>query len=277
MKFRAIIGALTLAIVVGGLITWRSADASTPPVVLALGDSVTAGIGDTAAAGGYAARVSDALQPGTSEGAPGIVQNVPRFVTVAQGGATTQSVLAPNGQLASAIAEIRERRATPTENDDVDLILVSIGGNDLFGPLVQACTNPQSASCSAAIAQLPVVFRAVGQNLAVILGTLRAEAGDDATIVVLAYYNSLAGCRLAHLAPLAALVLEGPDGQVATGDGFNDVFRGVAAQIPRVVVAETFEEIGTADLVGGTDCLHPNASGHQQIAKIVLEEAGLSD
>jgi lysophospholipase L1-like esterase len=276
VKFRAAIGVLTLAIVVGGLVSWRTADASTPPVVLALGDSVTVGVGDAPGRGGYATRVGDALQPGESEDAPGITVHAPRFVSLAQGGATTQSVLAPNGQLAMAVDEIRERRATPSVNDDVDLIVLSIGGNDLFGPLVQACSNPQSETCAVAISQLPAVFQTVGQNLALILGTLSAEAGEGVTIVVLGYYNSLSACQLSHLAPLAALVLEGPDGEVATGDGFNDVFRSVAAQIPGVVVAETFEEIGAADLVGGTDCLHPNASGHERIAEIVLESAGLA-
>jgi len=277
LKSRSVLVALTLAIVVGGLLRWQVVSASPPPILLAIGDSVTAGVGDDPDSAGYAARVSAMLQPGASEDARGIIEHAPRFLTVAQGGATTLSVLESGGQLEQAVAEIRARRATMTPNDDVDLVLISIGGNDLFDPLVQACFDPQSAGCNAAIAQLPSVFQGVGQNLAVILGTLRAEAGPDTAIVVLGYYNSLTACQLADLGQLAALILEGPDGQVATGDGFNDVFRAVAAQIPNVVVAETFTEIGPADLVGGTDCLHPNASGHERIAGIVLDAAGLAD
>jgi hypothetical protein len=37
-------------------------------------------------------------------------------------------------------------------------------------------------------------------------------------------------------------------------------------------VADTFGALGTGDFVGGSDCLHPNKSGHTQIAT-VFEEA----
>ncbi|MDF3045577.1 MAG: hypothetical protein K0R30_1805, partial [Ornithinibacter sp.] len=35
---------------------------------------------------------------------------------------------------------------------------------------------------------------------------------------------------------------------------------------------DTFGALGTGDFVGGSDCLHPNKSGHTQIAT-VFEEA----
>jgi lysophospholipase L1-like esterase len=34
-----------------------------------------------------------------------------------------------------------------------------------------------------------------------------------------------------------------------------------------VLVADTYGLLGSGDLVGGTDCLHPNDAGHQRIAE----------
>jgi lysophospholipase L1-like esterase len=34
-----------------------------------------------------------------------------------------------------------------------------------------------------------------------------------------------------------------------------------------VLVADTYGLLGPGDLVGGTDCLHPNDAGHQKIAE----------
>jgi hypothetical protein len=47
--------------------------------------------------------------------------------------------------------------------------------------------------------------------------------------------------------------------------GLNDVIRS-SAQAYGAVVVETAALIGPEDLVGGTDCLHPDDSGHADIA-----------
>ena len=76
------------------------------------------------------------------------------------------------------------------------------------------------------------------------------------------YYNPLPACVLAAQTSLADLVLEG-GGPVPTG--LNDIIRGQAAAHD-VVVAETGPLIDVHDLVGGRDCLHPDTSGHDDIA-----------
>jgi hypothetical protein len=53
--------------------------------------------------------------------------------------------------------------------------------------------------------------------------------------------------------------------------GFNGLISAISHQ-NGATVADTFGALGTGDFVGGSDCLHPNKSGHTQIAT-VFEEA----
>jgi len=75
---------------------------------------------------------------------------------------------------------------------------------------------------------------------------------------------------------LADVVLEGGSvpGLPPLAVGFNDVIRGVAAEND-VLVADTFGALSTEDLVGGADCLHPDASGHSVIAGVFAEALGV--
>jgi lysophospholipase L1-like esterase len=83
-------------------------------------------------------------------------------------------------------------------------------------------------------------------------------------ISAMTYYNPLPSCRLSALAPLADSVLEGAPGF----DGrLNDLIRGISAA-NGVAVADTYGKLAAENLVGGTDCLHPNDSGHQIIADL---------
>lgn len=78
------------------------------------------------------------------------------------------------------------------------------------------------------------------------------------------YYNPLPSCRLSALAPLADNVPEGAPGF----DGrLNDLIRAISAA-NGVAVADTYGKLAAENLVGGTDCLHPNDSGHQIIADL---------
>jgi lysophospholipase L1-like esterase len=154
---------------------------------------------------------------------------------------------------------LEERNGNATPVDDVDLITIDIGGND-FQALLTACVNdPTSDVCLIAI---QTALAEVAQNYPIILSELRAAAGPDTTIAVMTYYNPLPACQLAHLAPIADQILEG-GGPIPVG--LNDIIRSAAAA-QGAVVAETAPLIGVDDLVGGTDCLHPDNSGHDDIA-----------
>lgn len=230
------------------------------PAHLALGDSVAAGIGaEDPARGGYVAVLADLLsdragcagaEDGGGTGCPVRVRNL------AVPGATTGSLLLE--QLPDAVEVLRQ-------DDDVRLVTVTIGGNDVFVPVLRACAqSPRAPSCAAA------VRTAVGQADAGVdrlLAELTGAAGAGTTVAVMTYYDPLAACRLAPLQPLAEQVLEGTAGQ----DGLNDVLRSRAAEHGAVVV-ETREALGSPDdFVGGPDCLHPSTRGHARIARLFAD------
>ena len=180
------------------------------------------------------------------------------LLNIAVPGATTGTLI--DDRLPRAVSLITQRRATATAIDDVRLITLNIGGSDAFGPIMQACNSePQAPGCASTIS---TVLGAVAVNYRTILSGLREAAGADTTIAVMTYYNPLPACVLAGQTSLADLVLEG-GGAVPTG--LNDIIRGQAAAHD-AVVAETGPLIDVHDLVGGRDCLHPDTSGHDDIA-----------
>jgi lysophospholipase L1-like esterase len=236
-----------------------TAEAPEPAVYLALGDSVAAGVGaEPRAENGYVPVLYDTLTAARHCGGGQARGCRLDLVNLAVPGATTTTLI--QTQLPAAVELLEARAATRTPVDDVRLVTLDIGGNDVFGPVIAACSaDPRTATCQATIAaQLGQVDR----NYDVILSALRAAAGPDTTIAVMTYYNPLPACRLAALTPLAQLVLEG-GGPVRAG--LNDIIRSRAQQHGAVVV-ETAPLIGPEDLVGGTDCLHPDNSGHADIA-----------
>jgi lysophospholipase L1-like esterase len=178
------------------------------------------------------------------------------LVNLAKVGATTSTLLGQ--QLPEAVSLLEERNDNSTPVDDVDLITIDIGGNDIQALQTVCVGNPGGPECIAAI---QTGLAQVATNYPIMLFALRAAAGPDTTIAVMTYYNSLLPpCRFADLAPFGDLVLEGGGPLPA---GLNDIIRSQAAA-HGAVVAETGPLIGAQDLVG--DCLHPNNSGHDDIA-----------
>jgi lysophospholipase L1-like esterase len=175
-------------------------------------------------------------------------------------GAKSSDLIA--NQLPSALAIIADRNADADPNNDVVLITVTIGGNDLFSPVVAACGGGVTPNCVSTVQGL---FSAYASNLAVILGSLRAAA-PNAEIVQSTYPNGLGNCVLSALAPFADLVLEGGPGLPV---GFNDIIRGTAATFS-VGVADIYGHLEPDDWVGGQDCTHPDISGYHKIAEIFL-------
>ena len=226
------------------------------PTYLALGDSVAAGTGAGTAERGYvpvlAGLLSERLgcDTGSPAGCPVEVRNL------AVPGATTQTLL--RDQLPTALEVLRQ-------DDDLRVVTVTVGGNDVFVPILQACARtPEAPACAEAVlAAIGEVDRGVDR----LLGDLAAASGPGTTVAVMTYYDPLPACRLAPLQPLAEQVLEGRDGQ----DGLNDVLRARAAEHGAVVVETGPRLTAPQDFVGGLDCLHPSASGHARIAQAFLE------
>ena len=236
----------------------RPAEASVP-TYMALGDSLSVGVGaSTPARTGYVPLFHDYLRA-NFDCTAGPEARCPQLDlhNLGFGGATTTTLR--QRQMPVALAELQARNQDDNTRNDVEVITIDIGGNDVF-PLVNTCGGGFTAQCATAI---QTTFTTVSQNLALTLGELRVAAGPDTEIIVMTYYNSLVGCQLSALSPLGNVVLEGQAGVLPFG--LNDIIRSLAASV-NASVAETFGLIGPSDLVGGTDCLHTNDSGYAKLA-----------
>lgn len=231
------------------------------PLYLALGDSVAAGVGASdPAVTGYVPLFHEILRDELvcrPSGRPGCRELTLRNLAVS--GATSTTLIAE--QLPVAVAELRARNHDRRPNNDVEVVTIVIGGNDVFR-VVPSCTTGPTPECIALIQAALGTFQA---NFAQILGDLRTAAGPDTVIIAMTYYNPLPSCQLAPLASLAEVVLEGQaDPPLA---GLNDLIRSISAT-NGAVVAEAYGQLSSTELVGGADCLHPNDAGHQEIADL---------
>jgi lysophospholipase L1-like esterase len=286
---RASAAVAALALALAGAAAPGSVGIPERPVYLAMGDSVAAGVGSSAdpaewSARGYVGRLAAQLVVALDcaplrwyrprEGCPDLQTR-----NVARPGATSASLR--EEQLPAAAALLRARNADGDPRGDVELVTVTIGGNDVFGPVVAACLTPPSPGspgapdCAATVAAALESFAA---NYARILATLRRAGGADVRLLTMTYDNPLATCVLGRdpgAVALADVVLEGgslPDGATVP-EGLNDVVRASSARVG-AEVAETYGLLRDEDFVGGADCLHPDASGHARIAAAFLAALG---
>jgi hypothetical protein len=142
-------------------------------------------------------------------------------------GATTPTLIA--NQLPTAEGLLRSRNGNQNPRDNVEVVTVHTGGNDVTGPIIAACiADPQSPSCLTTIQSELAAYRS---DLPVALSRLRAAAGPDARIVIGTYDNPIATCVLGRVpgaVQLAAIVLEGAP--PAVPQGLHDIMREVAGQ-----------------------------------------------
>ncbi|WP_176449982.1 SGNH/GDSL hydrolase family protein [Geodermatophilus saharensis] len=241
------------------------------PVYLALGDSVAAGIGAVPAAPGYPQLLEELLDADynpAADKATGRSLADFELVDLAVPGATTATLI--EYQLRPAVQLIEARDADRDPKNDVEVVTVTIGGNDVFTPIAQACiATATPAGCQATV---DAVLAGVEDRLTTILRELVAAAGRDAEVVVTTYYNPIGSCFLTGVNPaapaIADVVLEGGTipGVLSLQGGLNDVIRRVAAETG-AQVTDLYGALGPADYVGGRDCLHPDPSGHEVIAE----------
>jgi lysophospholipase L1-like esterase len=257
-RFVILVTGLVLILFPAGVVS--AAGPPEGPVHIALGDSQAFGFGLPVPEHlGYVAvldRWAHALD--CRDGRPAACPRL-ELVNLSVPGAKSPDLIAT--QLEPALQLITERNGDADPGNDVILITVTIGGNDLFRPVVDNCSTGPTPACVQAIAS---VFTSYAANLVQILGQLRAAAGPETQIVVMTYDNPLGACFLAPLEPFGDIVLEGGPGLAV---GFNDIIRNVAAATS-VEVADTFGQLDLDDWVGGQDCTHPDISGHHKIANI---------
>ena len=177
-------------------------------------------------------------------------------------GATTPTMIA--GQLPAATSILQARNGNNNPRDNVEVVTISIGGNDVVNPILGACLGGINPTCLGVIG---AEFAAYTSDLNQALSTLRAAAGPDTRIVIGTYDNGTGQCYLAGIpgaTTLAALVLEG-GGPGPLANGIHDIMRSVGAAYG-VEVAEVYGDLSPTDWVGGADCLHPNNAGYAKVA-----------
>lgn len=226
-------------------------------VYLALGDSVTFGIGvPNPQRNGFPARVADRLR-------------------TADPPITETRVFAVPGETASGFLARRlddVRAAIREFGPRVELVTVGLGANELLrvrraapcqaNPDGDACSSAVDAAVSEAITSLDAVVGAVAEAL--------SAEGSDARILVLAYYNP-------DVEPIAAATIVGADGVVGCrasepDPGLDDRIACVAAERNVELVDLYAAFLGRESeltRIGAGD-VHPNDAGYAAIADAIV-------
>jgi acyl-CoA thioesterase I len=248
---------LSLALAVAPAQPSASAQAQTAPAYLALGDSLAFGVGATnPSTAGYVALAHNAMSNSERFGEPGL-----ELTNLGVAGARSADLLAPGGQLDLALAEIsaRQEDASPLANE-VEVISVDVGGNDLLSLVAPGSPCLESASVEPCRAAFGEILSSIDRNLTEIVTRLRAAA-PEATIVVVDLYNPYSGTG----------DLREPIAEVGVGQA-NGVIGSVTADPElRITTASIFALfIGRGTQWVAPDGIHPNDSGHRVIAEAVI-------
>jgi len=246
---------LLLATACGG------SDGSERPAYIALGDSLSVGIGASDLdATGFVPLVHQRLE--------GEVE----LLNLGHSGDTSRDLF-DHGHLDEAVAEIERRNGDGDPANDVRLVTLEIGGNDLLrlyfslvatGLCPDVATSLEKPECAEPLAS---ALRNFEPNLRSALERL-AQADEAVPVVLLTIYNPFG--HVPGVGELGELSLEGrPDSPFP--EGLNDVIRTLAAQheVLLVDVYPLFQ--GRSEELIASDTIHPNDRGYQVIAEAVLE------
>ena len=239
---------------------------SGPGLYIALGDSLSEGVGasdrDTTA---FVPLVREGLWEGFE------------FMNLGHSGDTSSDLL-DHGHLEQAAAEVSERNSDDDPNNDVKLVTLEMGGNDLLRhylsrPLTIDCPPVQrSLDRPQCVDILQETLDEFGQNLGTALDRLR-EADAGLAIAVMTFYNPVprrfGPIGTEGISQMAEVALEGQ----ANGplpEGLNDIIRRETEKRGFILVDlyPLFE--GKANQFIARDFIHPNDVGHEVIAEAVL-------
>ena len=244
----------------------------TAPLYLALGDSLSAGVGATgfSAENAFVGLVHDELGPEFA------------LLNLGIAGHDSQELI-DEGPLDRAVAEIAERNHDDDQANDVEIVTLEIGGNDLLDLLFDLVLPGRCPSVEEGLQRPECVeaFRetldAYEPNLDLTLDRLR-EADPDLNIFLMTLYNPFSGASPV-LDELGELTLEG-DPNTPFPEGLQDIIRRQAEEndVHLVEVYPLFEGKAKEYIAG--DTIHPNDTGYRVMADAVLaalREVGVID
>ena len=238
---------------------------TTPPssgtgAYLALGDSLSYGNG--------------ASDPTSTAFVPLVRQGLgdPELINLGVPGDTSADLFA--GPLEEGIQEIQRRRDDGVPGNEVSVITLEIGGNDLlklyFSLVIPgACPDLEEGLANpACVAGLQAALDEYGPNLRRALTRLK-DAAPEVPVFLLTIYNPFSGGS-PNIDEVGQLALEGEPGTLFP-EGLNDIIReeGEAAGAHVVDIYPLF--LGKSREYIYRDLIHPNDAGYRVMAEAVLE------
>jgi len=235
---------------------------SGPGAYIALGDSLSEGVGASVRGeSDFVSRVWDGL-PGELE-----------LLNLGESGDTSRDLIG-HGHLDQAVEELERRRGDDDPDNDVKLVTLEIGGNDLldiFFSLVLPGTCPslkEALAEQACVESLRSALDEYRPNLAAAIDRLQ-EADPDLPIALMTLYNPFSG-GLQPIDEMAELALEG-QADTPFPEGLNDVIRAEARR-QGVILVEWYPLFeGKAGEYIASDYIHPNDEGYRVMAEAVLD------
>ena len=277
LKALTLLVTLTLLATAAALPTMAEETDPAPKTLLALGDSLTTGYG---------------LKNYTYGGDPYLCDSYINRIAAAYGleGGKTYINRAVNGDKTGDLARLLPSLENEVKN--AEMIILTIGGNDLLGILPEIAYMlsgqevsdfTQAAAVFAAataeqydalkndpafVARMKTVLEDVGTNLQTIAAFFKEKA-PDARVIFLKQYNPMHNVQgfeaFGEFGGGFLTSINQAVEQVATAFGYETV------DVP-AVIDDRAEELTNIRLYD----IHPNAEGHHEIAKAVAQHLGLS-
>ncbi len=239
-------------------------DASPGPAYVSLGDSIATGEGaDDPEKLGFAGVFHGWLQQNYDEDI-----ELHNFAVNGE----TSATLREDGQLAAAVAFIRERNSDGEPANDVAVITVDVGGNDLRAVIKpgEPCAPPNELTGDPCVDAISDALDATTEHIPAALMELRSAAGPDTIIIVANSYNPYSGSGGPFDLEIVDGVLSGLNELIAAAATDLDV----DAEVAGFFASFTGSALELTGLATPDEDFHPNAAGHREMALETIRAFG---